>query len=472
MKSRLPLFLASLGILLRIIPIWGMQTWYDENFTILLSRLPLDRLITATAGDVHPPLWYLICWPLAHIPWLPAWAAIRIPALLASIAAIWIWWLILQSLEISPKVRLVAFGLFCLLPQQIYYAQEGRMYALLTLLVLAAWLAILHKQWGWLFMAGALMLWLQNYGLIYAAVLWIAGLVHDRKTWKPLTLSLASAGIAFIPWLVVLFHQMGSISGAYWIPAVTFPSALGDYVHVWFGNGLLDANIFNFAVFWGVLIWVLIWSLRKKVLDVPTTILAFLPVLMVAMVSILWRPIILFRALIPSGAFLAILLAKPIGYLGRRPLMLLAIFFVPAMVVNIAGIETRSFWAGYIVDSYADSIRFIDSNWKEGDLLYFTDDATYVTGSVSWKHIDNTLRSEPCGPTTGSLSQQTEIAIGIVRGPLPAIAGRIWFVSANTPYTPTCIDDYPIREGLESGEPLMCAEDTKLVKSCLYLVKP
>ena len=66
-------WLATLGILLRIVPIWAQPTWYDENFTILLARLPLDRLLQATAGDVHPPLWYLICWPLAHLPSQPLW---------------------------------------------------------------------------------------------------------------------------------------------------------------------------------------------------------------------------------------------------------------------------------------------------------------------------------------------------------------------------------------------------------------
>ena len=177
--KRLPLLLASLGILLRIVPIWAQPLWYDENFSVLLARLNLDRLIAATAGDVHPPLWYLICWPLAHIPFLPAWAVVRIPALLAGIVAIWIWWLVLEEMKCDRRVKLVAFGLFCFLPQQVYYAQEGRMYALLTLLVLSAWLCILRRRWIWLAVVTALMLWLQNYGLIYAAALWLAALIHE-----------------------------------------------------------------------------------------------------------------------------------------------------------------------------------------------------------------------------------------------------------------------------------------------------
>ena len=33
--------------------------WGDEGYTILLARLPVSDMIRATAGDVHPPLYYL-----------------------------------------------------------------------------------------------------------------------------------------------------------------------------------------------------------------------------------------------------------------------------------------------------------------------------------------------------------------------------------------------------------------------------
>ena len=112
MIKRLPLLLAASGILLRAIPVWATRTWYDENFSILLSRLPIPRLLAATAGDVHPPLWYLLCWPLGHIPGIPAWMIVRLPSVLASITTIWVWWQILKFTVPSNKVRLVAFALF------------------------------------------------------------------------------------------------------------------------------------------------------------------------------------------------------------------------------------------------------------------------------------------------------------------------------------------------------------------------
>ena len=53
---------------LRFFMIARAPLWYDENFTLILARLPFEGMIQATAGDVHPPLWYVLeigrasCW--------------------------------------------------------------------------------------------------------------------------------------------------------------------------------------------------------------------------------------------------------------------------------------------------------------------------------------------------------------------------------------------------------------------------
>jgi uncharacterized membrane protein len=480
MTKRLPLILAAVGILLRIIPVWAMPLWYDECFTVLLSHLPMDRMLAATAGDVHPPLWYLICWLVAYIPFLPAWAAIRIPSLLAGIAAIYVWWLVLKALPLNPRVRIVAFGLFCLLPQQIYYSQEGRMYALLTLLVLAAWLCILRRRWVWLGVVTVLMLWLQNYGLFYAVALWVVALLHERRNWsykeriwKPLTISMAAAGLTFIPWLVVLQRQMSTISGGYWIRPVTLPSVLSDLSNTYFAFGLPNANMVNMTVFFGVLVWVLIWSLRNKVLNLPAVVLAFLPITLAALVSLVWRPIMLYRALIPSGAFIVLLLATPVERLGRKPLLLMAVFLIPALAVNLLATSVRSHWAGESVKKNATIFAMIDRQWQEGDLLYYADDGTWVSGAVVWKNVDNALHIEKCASVRGSLSDPTRLAIGMRSGDLPAkVAGRIWVITAETPFNPPCETDYLREHGLLETEPLACSQDSGLVKSCVYLVEP
>jgi len=480
MSKRLPLLLAAAGILLRIFPAWAMPMWYDENFTLLVARLPLDKLIAATAGDVHPPLFYLLVWPLAHIPGLAPWLVVRLPAMLAGIACIWVWWKILHEWEPIHAVSfrywqviIVAFGLFCLLPQQIYYSQEGRMYSLLTLLVLLAWLCILQRRWVWLAVVSSAMLWLQNYGLIYAAALWLAAIVYERRTWKPLTIALAAAGLSFVPWVFVLSSQMTSISGNYWMFYFSLPSLLGDFAHIFFAKVYINFDMLNVAVFYGLLTWVLIWSIRKRTLNLPAVILAFLPLVLVAIVSVVWQPIMLFRALIPSAAFICLLLVDPIEYLGRKPVLLLAIFILPVLLINLGNTVVRSGWASKSIQADRDAISYIDTNWKQGDLLYYVDDGTFISGSVSWQNIDNVLQEPQCGMVRGGLTLQTQEALGMHSGYLPAnYPGRIWVISGVTSMFSECFDDYLRDNELMDEPPLFCSQDNALVKSCLYLVEP
>ena len=480
MKSRLPLLLAAIGIILRIVPAWAMPLWYDENFTVLVARLPLPQLIQATAGDVHPPLWYLLIWPLAHIPSLAPWIVVRLPAVIFGIACLWVWWKILGIMaRVSqwnwaqlPNSQLVAFGLFCLLPQQIYYSQEGRMYSLLTLLVLLAWYFILTRRWVWLAAVASAMLWLQNYGLIYAAALWLAALIYDRRTWKQVTLALTAAGVSFIPWVIVLLRQMGDISGNYWMIRFSLGSVLGELLHIYFGTMTLAPDIVNIGVFFGVVTWVLIWSLRRRSLNLPAVILAFLPWLLAIGISAAWQPIILYRALIPSGAFLCLILAEPMEYLGRRAQLLLAVFFVPALLVNLASVSMRVVWASNWVELDGSSSEIVDANWQPGDLLYYVDDGVFVSGAVHWKNIDNALQEPQCGTVLGGLTDQTQNALGMRSGPLPAnYPSRIWVISGMTPLMSKCFDDYLRDNGLMDSHYLYCSQDNALVRSCLYLVE-
>jgi hypothetical protein len=472
MKSKyLPLLLACLGIILRVIPVWSQLTWYDENFTILLSRLPLDRLLAATAGDVHPPLFYLLCWPLGHIPGVPGWLVVRLPSVLASIATLWVWWQILHAMQTSPRVRMIAFGLFCILPQQIYYAQEGRMYALLTLLVLCAWLCILQRRWVWLALVTALMLYSHNYALFFCAALWLAALVRDRSSWRSLTISMACAGLAYIPWMVVLIHQMSLIHGNYWIVSVTLPSVLRDLAHTVYGVISPASEMVIIAVFYGVLIWTLISALRRRALDLSVVILAILPCVLAALVSVVWQPIMLTRALIPSGVFVLLLVVDEIAVLKFRPLLLMSICVLPALLSNLMGAITRSQWVDTVVESTMTMYAIIDDQWQPGDLVYYADGGLFISGTPYWHNVDNLLAVEMCGPVRGGLTVETWAALGIDSGPLPEnVEGRIWVVTADSPFNPPCEGDYLRSKGLLNGSPLMCGQDNAIVKSCLYLV--
>ena len=351
------------------------------------------------------------------------------------------------------------------------------MYSLLTMLVLVIWLCIMEQKWTWVFLATAAMLYLHNYGLIYAASLWTAGMLffyrrYDRRfIWIKMTLLFAAAGLAFVPWLVVLFRQMGSVAAGYWIMPLSLPKALADLAASYFAVGYVKAQMVNVAVFYGVVTWVLIWSLRKKALDLPTVVLAFLPFLLAVLVSVAWHPILLNRALVPAGAFLCILLAEPLGTLEIRPRLVLSIFLIPALAANLLATYFRSQWSADSIYREQAANTLVDSHWQPGDILYYADDGFFVTGSASWQNIDNALRVEPCGIIRGGLTVQTRSALGIVTA-LPSSGDRrTWVITAETPLNTGCENDTLKTAGLLDGVPLTCPQDNALVKECVYLVE-
>jgi len=58
--TRMAKVMIALATLLRLwLAVLPEPLWYDEAFSAAVARLPVDRMIAATAGDVHPPGYYV-----------------------------------------------------------------------------------------------------------------------------------------------------------------------------------------------------------------------------------------------------------------------------------------------------------------------------------------------------------------------------------------------------------------------------
>lgn len=481
----LPIVIISVGAILRIVPVWLRPTWYDESFTVILARLPIRDLLAATAGDVHPPLWYLICWIPAHLG-LPDWAIVRLPSVLASLASLWVFWLILRRMVVSsegPGFQITALAIFALLPSQIYYAQEGRQYALLTLLVLLAWWCILDFRWLWLIVVTTAMLYLHNYGMFFAATLWLAGIIYWRssdicernyKYFRIITLSMAISGVLFVPWLVYLFRQMAEIHGSYWMVNFTFGSVISDIAHSFWSQGVsLPIMLLCVAVFWGMLGYCVVDVIRREEMfcDLPLLVLGIGPAVLAVIVSLVWQPVMLFRGLVPSGAFLVIFFAATAcESLRTRWHIILAIFFVmPAFLVN--GIPTLIRYNWPDVELEGPAIEYMAEHWQDGDQLLHNADGVFVA-LTAWEALPpdaQIYRVPECAPVLGGLSSQTRLAIGEIEV-MPAInnSQRTWIYALQSPLSPAC--EVEVLEPFTSSPPVLCTRDDELVSACLYLL--
>lgn len=116
--------------------------WFDEAFSVLLSRHTPAQIFSITARDIHPPLYYVFL----HY-WIEGWGdskfAIRSMSVMFGVGdiALIIW---LTRLASHRNMALLAGVLVALLPLALRYSQEARMYALTAFFLLGATLALFY----------------------------------------------------------------------------------------------------------------------------------------------------------------------------------------------------------------------------------------------------------------------------------------------------------------------------------------
>jgi hypothetical protein len=211
-----------LGFSLLCLILWGTvlyhldheSMWYDEWFTWQISSQGPIGLITATAQDVHPPLYYHWVWLWRTLLqsddlWLMRFTSV-VPAVLslALTARLALEWSRSRWLALGAAAAMAVGGIW------IYYARELRMYSLVVLLVLLSWWALTRalKQGGrarWLY---GVMLALLAYTYYFAAFIVVAQLIVAlivlRRRFTTLIPAYLLALALFAPWIPVLFQQL------------------------------------------------------------------------------------------------------------------------------------------------------------------------------------------------------------------------------------------------------------------------
>ncbi|MEN6408370.1 MAG: glycosyltransferase family 39 protein, partial [Anaerolineaceae bacterium] len=115
------------ALILRLIAITRRGLIYDDAFSIFLSRTSLPEIVSGTAADTMPPLYYF----LLHF-WMMFSGSIgfiRLLNVFLSLMTIGLVYLFATEL-FGKNAALWAAALAAVSPLQIYHAQDVRMYAL------------------------------------------------------------------------------------------------------------------------------------------------------------------------------------------------------------------------------------------------------------------------------------------------------------------------------------------------------
>jgi mannosyltransferase len=196
--------------------------WLDETISVNISRLPLTQIPTALSHDGAPPLYYV----LLHF-WMMIFGrgdfSVRALSGVTSVAALPFFWY--AGRRVGGRVT--AWALFIVAvtsPFAIYYATATRMYSLMILLSLLAFLALeqaleapTRRHLVQLGVITAAILYTHYWGLYLVAatggwLLWRmwrerrAG-VPDLLAVRPAFKAMFIGGLCFLPWAPIFVYQ-------------------------------------------------------------------------------------------------------------------------------------------------------------------------------------------------------------------------------------------------------------------------
>jgi hypothetical protein len=443
----------TLGLLM------NQPLWYDETFTVAVSRLPFDRMLQAVAGDVHPPLWYAVEWVAIRLLGDSAWA-LRLPALLLGLASVGLTCRLALALGHDRKTALWAAGLLAVMPAQAYYAQEARMYALLEFCVLVAVLGLVERR-AWLMGLGMLgALYTHNLGLFFVGVIGLLALWRERHRLREAVWDAenglfavgASVLILWTPGLTLTLRQVQAVSQGFWVQDAGLGGYLLPIYRLTLGMGAVDFVEQHAAVAAVGLAALALWAaLRDRKRGIIPLALTVGPALALALVSELWRPLYLERVFVVALPMVAILVVLV-------PVVFLCLLF-----------QSKG-TAGY--DAFA---RNILDEYEAGDVIYHANLASYIQLSTYLPEADHV-----CWPDAGNLQQaltkETQKALGIRR----AEAAEVWdgerrllVVGMLHPLT-TAGEEQALWAALRLGQTkkLVTWEETELVTAGVWEVRP
>ncbi len=326
----------AVGVVLRWIDLGGSAPSADEQFTGVLARSPLSALVGRLVDqDVHPPLDYVLRHPVVHdgsTLWLRAPSAV-----LSCGALLLVWrWARTQGWFGTWVVLLTA-----VLPFFVFYGRMARMYALLLLCGVAAFVLAVGwlrapRRWH-LAAVGALVLVAaaaDNTGWsLIAGLALLPGRRRDPEAWRWRAAIVVPAVVWAAAWSPSLAGQLGNGTGQ-WIALADPQQAVaevGRVVVLFYPDG---APVALLAVAVGG------WSLHRRdpVLGWAWLSLCAIPVLATAALGFV-APVLVARSLAASAFGYVIALAALAEESRRRAglwpvvvAVLLAAMVLPSLV--------------------------------------------------------------------------------------------------------------------------------------------
>lgn len=326
----------------------------DEYFTLTLLNMPVGDIITITAGDVHPPLYYLTAKAFVNLTQPLGWDLLFSLKILSIIPYIII--LILSLTKIRKDYSWLTAGLFtfslAIMTEFFSHYLRARMYSWAILFVVLAFIAFMDliekkdkKSWILLTIFSVLCAYTQYFAAITAGAIYLVLLTYlikfERKEIKTWTLSVISAILLYIPWVFTLASQLETVHHTYWIPGITFSTTINALGYFAFNNDIIFSIV-------AIIILIIIASIYKKEaenLDEKNRFLTLSgikvylgTIILSVIISLVFRPILVIRYLIPASAILWLCISIILSKIENKKMFLIS--FALIIILLISGLAT------------------------------------------------------------------------------------------------------------------------------------
>jgi len=190
--------------------------WRDEAFSVLLSLKNLGQIVSITASDFNPPLYYLFL----HF-WTKVFGigevSVRLPSLGFLILSAYGVFLVGRKL-FSRDVAILSSLCVLFNPFLFYYGFEARMYTMLALFSIFSFYFLVSERWCLFIFAAILGLYTHSFMIFSLLGGVLAYLIFNRpKERGKLVLSLALVSGGFLPWVKIILSQVRSAAGSFWL---------------------------------------------------------------------------------------------------------------------------------------------------------------------------------------------------------------------------------------------------------------
>lgn len=405
---------------LRLVALDRHGLWYDEGFSLLMVELA-DPTIWRL--DLHPPLYYALLWAWCGLSMGDVW--VRSLSVLFGLATLPVVFALGARL-FSREAGAWAATFLALLHMHVWYSREARMYALMVLLFAAAFLGLVmalqrdRRGWALYATAMALLTLSQGLGIVYALLLaglfWILAPEPLRRDgWRWWAAATAAGLLPFAGWLPFYVSRVRRVVDGWWVALESPWPPLIETLRVFAVAPI--PNLAEVLGWSGYRLWRWVWLVpilvalvvvilghrRTTRRAVVTLVAAYAgPIVGLTVVSLLVRPILISRVLLPTAIPLVLLLGAAMEVVPPRRRRSQAGAVLLAAILALGAFCGLRYSVGPHQE-WREASRYLQERVSPTDALFF------LVGGLH-RNDSDTARADLLGRTTQLLLRRYDPA--------------------------------------------------------------